>query len=277
MVFPWKVAGILPVVVLLLLQTAAGQDASSTFQLPMRTRVEPFKGSGEWREMRFEKELKVRGTAIVICDMWDRHWCSGAERRADLLAPRIDQVIRKARERGILIVHAPSDTISFYRDYPQRQRMAMLTRLAPPPNRELADPPLPIDDSDNGCDTGEKPGRPWPWTRQHAAISITPQDVLSDQGIEIYSLLSERGIRLLLMMGVHTNMCILNRSFAIKQMTRWGIGCILVRDLTDSMYNPKMPPYVSHDEGTELVVQHIEKHWGPTTTSEELLRALAAR
>jgi hypothetical protein len=70
-------------------------------------------------------------------------------------------------------------------------------------------------------------------------------------------------------------MCILNRGFAIKQMTRWGIRCILVRDLTDAMCNPRKPPYVSHAAGTELVIQHIEKYWCPTILSSDLIRALS--
>ncbi|MBT5709898.1 isochorismatase, partial [Candidatus Poribacteria bacterium] len=67
------------------------------------------------------------------------------------------------------------------------------------------------------------------------------------------------------------NMCVLGRSFGIRQMTRWGIRVALVRDLTDAMYNPAMAPHVSHDEGTELVVQHIEKYWCPTVLSSDLL------
>jgi hypothetical protein len=27
------------------------------------------------------------------------------------------------------------------------------------------------------------------------------------------------------------------------------------------MYNPEMPPYVSHEEGTRLVIEYIEKFW----------------
>jgi hypothetical protein len=30
-----------------------------------------------------------------------------------------------------------------------------------------------------------------------------------------------------------------------------------------------MPPYVSHFEGTELVVQHVEKYWAPTMVSAD--------
>ena len=45
----------------------------------------------------------------------------------------------------------------------------------------------------------------------------------------------------------------------------------LVRDLTDAMYNPAMRPYVSHRDGTRLVVEYIEKFWCPTVLSRDLL------
>jgi hypothetical protein len=37
------------------------------------------------------------------------------------------------------------------------------------------------------------------------------------------------------------------------------------------MYNPKSRPHVSHFEGTDLVVEHIEKYWCPTLTSVDFL------
>jgi nicotinamidase-related amidase len=98
--------------------------------------------------------------------------------------------------------------------------------------------------------------------------------VISDDGAEIYSFLKKQGIANLLVMGVHTNVCVLKRSFAIRQMSKWGIHCVLIRDLTDTMYDPQTPPHVAHEQGTELVVQHIEKYWCPTSLSAELTRAL---
>ena len=50
---------------------------------------------------------------------------------------------------------------------------------------------------------------------------------------------------------------------------RWGIKTALVSDLTDTMYNPAMRPYVSHDEGTRLVVEYIEKFWAPSVDSAQ--------
>ena len=245
---------------------------AADLSLKLRTRVEPFKGSNQWREIVFEEKLPVPATAILICDMWDKHWCSGATARVEVLARKMAPVIARARAAGIQIIHAPSDVIDFYRDTPQRLRILKAPVVEPPANIVLADPPLPIDDSDGGCDTGEKTYKAW--SRQHAAISIAEPDVISDKGREIYSFLREKGIGNLLIMGVHTNMCVLNRTFAIKQMTRWGMRCMLVRDLTDAMYDPNDRPFVSHEQGTALVIEHIEKYWAPTVLSAELLRAL---
>jgi nicotinamidase-related amidase len=243
--------------------------------LHLRSRVEAFRGSGDWQEVNVSTSLEPRKTAIIICDMWDRHWCRGATGRVDALARKAAPLLTRARSRGVLIVHAPSDTMEFYRDAPQRLAIRSLPKVTPPSPLDLQSPKLPIDDSDGGCDTpGDTSHRAW--TRQIPLIEIAPQDLISDNGEEIYTALKTRGITTILMMGVHTNMCVLNRSFAIKQMTRWGMRAILIRDLTDAMYDPKDAPYVSHDAGTELVIQYIEKYWCPTILSSDLLKALAA-
>ena len=244
--------------------------------LHLRTRVEPFKGSGDWRETTIDQALSTSDTALILCDMWDKHWCQGATERVEVLARKAAPVIDLARDRGMLIIHAPSDTMGYYKDAPQRLKILALPRANPPAPLALTDPPLPIDDSDGGCDT---PNNPLPvnyraWSKQHSAIHIGPADLISDNGREVYSALQLRGIKNLLVAGVHTNMCILNRTFTIRQMTKWGVRCILIRDLTDSMYNPARRPFVAHDQGTQLVIEHIEKYWAPTVTSEELVRAL---
>jgi len=45
----------------------------------------------------------------------------------------------------------------------------------------------------------------------------------------------------------------------------------LMRDMTDTMYNPQRWPFVSHFTGTELVIAHIEKFVCPTITSDQIL------
>jgi nicotinamidase-related amidase len=183
---------------------------------------------------------------------------------------RMNETLHAARARGAHIIHAPSDTMAFYADHPARQRVAGVLPEVMPAEQLHADPPLPIDASDEGCDVSDcAPQRAW--SRQHPAVTIDAAcDVISDVGLEIYAYLQQQGVTLALIMGVHTNMCILHRSFGIKQMVRWGVPVALVRDLTDAMYNPARSPYVSHEEGTALVVGYIEKHWCPTVSSAAL-------
>jgi nicotinamidase-related amidase len=241
--------------------------------LTLRSRVELFRGSGEWSEVRIDYAFDPAKSALIVCDMWDKHWCAGANVRVAALVKRLEPVLETARRKGMTIVHAPSDTMPFYASAPQRQRILSLPSFAPPKEIDISSPPLPIDDSDGGCDTpGDKEHRAW--TCENSGLKIAPEDYISDNGQEIYNLLRSRGIKTVFYTGVHVNMCILNRTFAIKQMTRWGVRCILLRDLTDAMYGPQDAPHVSHQAGTELVVEYIEKYWSPTALSEELSRAL---
>jgi nicotinamidase-related amidase len=211
-------------------------------------------------------------TAVVVCDMWDNHWCKAAAARCGELAKAADPVLKACRDKGMTIIHCPSDCMDFYKDYKARKRMLLVPKADPPKAKELPNPPLPVDDSDGGCDD-EKPAMQYrTWLRQNAAITIDDdKDFITDNGAEVYNLMASKKIGTLLVMGVHTNMCVLNRSFAIKQMVKWGQEVYLVRDLTDAMYNPKMKPMVSHQKGTELIIEFIEQNWCPTIASKSLI------
>jgi len=238
--------------------------------LDLRKRVETAPGSGVWHETTVSETMAADQTAVLLCDVWDNHWCRSAARRCDALAHQMAPVIDAARAKGARIIHAPSDCMAFYEGTPQRQRMRAAAFTEPTKIEVFPEPPLPIDDSDGGCD--DEPPCPVrrAWTRQHPAIPIAGEDAISDSGTEVYNFLQQHGIETLLLLGVHTNMCVLKRSFGIRQMRRWGVRCALVRDLTDTMYNPRRPPFVSHDEGTERVIEHIEKYLCPSVLSADL-------
>lgn len=210
--------------------------------------------------------------AVVICDMWDDHWCASASKRCDALAKQAGPVVEALRKQGMTIVHAPSDCMAYYKNHAARKRTVALKAVETPKPKELPDPPLPIDDKDGGCDDDPPAKFRKAWTKQHDAIAIDGEkDFVTDSGKELYAILKDRGLETVIVMGVHTNMCVLHRTFAIKQLRRWGVPCFLVRDLTDTMYNPKSKPLVSHDEGTQLVIAFIEENWCPTVLSKDLL------
>jgi hypothetical protein len=252
--------------------------------LRARRRVEQELGTSRTRVLENVLRWKVAETAVIICDMWDTHTCSLSAQRVAVMAPRMNQVDSAARSLGVMIVHAPSDTMKFYIGTPWRQRMqrapaaassiAILNRCPREPNEERN---FPIDDSAGGCDdpvVKEWKGPPYPWTRQHSDIDMVGFDGVSESGQEIYNFFKQESISNVALMGVHTNICILNRSFGIRQMTRLGFNTVLVRDLTDAMYDPRMRPFVSHARGTELVVEHIESKWCASILSEDLTRVI---
>lgn len=224
-------------------------------------------------------------TAVVVIDMWDDHWCKSAAARVGELTPPVNDALSALRKKGVFIIHSPSSVTSFYKDAPERKRaqsapfaatpiaLSKVERwgtcwLYPDPKREG---PLPIDDSDMGCDCQDAKCKiREAWTRQTAGITIDPADAITDDGQEAWNLLAERKIDNVIILGVHLNMCVLGRPPAIRQMVGLGKNVVLVRDFTDTMYNPEKKPFVNHFAGTDLVVAHVERYWCPSILSTDL-------
>lgn len=247
----------------------------------LRSRVETSKGSGEFVTVVRDNPWEVSKTAVIICDMWDNHYCKESAQRVADMAPRMNEVITAARAHGVMIIHAPSGVLQSYENTPFRARMQNARTAKPPfplqgwcyldPEHE---PAMPVDVSKQPCDDPIVGPAVKVFSRQHAAIRITGYDGISDSGTEVYNFLTQEGIENVVLMGVHTNMCVLGRPFGIRQLVKLGYKVALCRDLTDAMYDPREPPFVSHTRGTELVVEHIEAHWCPSLTSEDLTKVI---
>jgi len=258
-----------------------GQDAGT---LSMRVRRQARTASGAWKPDERPVSWDGRRTAVIVCDMWDHHWCKSASSRVGELVAPMNRFLAHARSQGAWVIHAPSSVTRFYEGTAARD----LARKAPysPTPVPLAtaerwgtrwcwtdashEGVLPIDDTDMGCSCeGSKCTVREAWTRQHPGIEILPGDALTDDGQEAWNLLQSRGIEHVVLCGVHLNMCVLGRPFAIRQMVRLGKDVALARDLTDTMYNPERPPGVDHFTGTDLVVGHVERHWCPSFDSSD--------
>lgn len=245
-----------------------------------RHRVEKPIRSGNFEVVESTVKWDANRTAVIIIDMWDRHWCFGAAARVAEMALAVNSFIAVARARGMLIIHAPSETMAYYQNDPARQRAKNAPKASNLPegidswcyaiNERERLAKFPIDDSDGGCDTDYIKRDEKVWKHEIASIKIADGDIVSDSGTEIWNLLEERRIRNVLIVGVHTNMCIVGRPFGLRNMARFGKKVMLVRDLTDAMYNPAMPPHVDHFSGIRRVIEHIEKYICPTTTSTSL-------
>ncbi|HEY6169766.1 MAG TPA: protein-signal peptide and transmembrane prediction [Verrucomicrobiae bacterium] len=252
-------------------------------QLNLRSRQQTAGGADAVVEKKAAWDAKK--TALIICDMWDDHWCKSAARRVGEMAGPLNETVKAARAKGVFIIHAPSTCTGFYKDTPQRKR-AQAAPFSPTPVPLATaerwgtawvwpdakhEGVLPVDDSDMGCScTGAKCVIREAWTRQIATIEIAEPDAITDNGQETWNLLAARGITNVILCGVHLNMCVLGRPFAIRQMANVGKNVALMRDLTDTMYNPERPPGIDHFAGTALVIGHVEKYWCPSFTSADL-------
>lgn len=254
-------------------------------------------------ENAFEHEHKnvqwdAKETAVIVCDMWTVHWCKGATDRDNEFAPRLNEVVRELRDQGVFVIHCPSppsDDQDPYRDWKQRKR-AYDAPEAPrkeiplkyqpgwvnlfgsnwQPSNAFNERPMPLDVTDDGCGCfpqcshGTGPGQRISDSRQTPAIAIEQNDAIAGDNFQAFNLIRERNIENVVILGVHLNICMLGRPYGIRFLTGQDLNVVLVRDVTDTLYNPRMPPYTSRAESVSLVVDHIERYLCPTISSTDV-------
>ncbi|NOY00391.1 MAG: protein-signal peptide and transmembrane prediction, partial [Verrucomicrobia bacterium] len=83
---------------LFLIVSPLAQAENDALVLKMRSR------SKDGGAAQVEKaEWDPKKTALIICDMWDDHWCKSASRRVSEMAPALNETIKAARAKGIFI------------------------------------------------------------------------------------------------------------------------------------------------------------------------------
>ena len=227
-------------------------------------------------------------TAVVIVDMWDRHWCKTYTARVANMVPRMNRTLEAVRKLGIQVVHAPSDVVQFYQDFPQRKAMQAIPEHPVPKPVEFNPPPPP--GPTDCCECGpDQPcrrksfGR---WSRQHPDLKIAEGDLIVDcnNGRELLNLAGQRNINTLLYMGVASNMCVQYRSCGIRNMKRHGLQAIVVADLVEAITanglgpvpgstGRKPDPNFTPAKGTARIQRHLERHLAPTIESRQLIAA----
>jgi len=280
--------------------TIRSAGAEDVLSLQLRYQTPVAAQSDRYHTLDRAAKWNATATAIIVCDMWDSHHCYRAVQRSTEFAPRLNALLNDARRRGVTIIHAPSGCMDAYTNHPARKRAidAPVANDYPAeiekwcytiPAEEKVK--YPIDQSDGGEDDTPEEHAAWeaqlkkegrvvraPWLKQMDLLTIdAEQDFISDQGKEVWNILQSRGIDNVILTGVHTNMCVLGRPFGLRRMAQGGKQTVLLRDLTDTMYNPAAWPYVSHFSGTDLIIDHIERHVCATITSDQLIGGQAFR
>lgn len=266
-----------------LLLIVTGAAVAAALPVTLRSQSPSTVGREEWITTNRVVEWEASKTAIIVVDMWDKHWCTTATTRVAELATPMNATLESARKLGVQVVFAPSDVTSFYASEPARLRTVALPRAELPPRKNLTVPPFPLSTATNdGCDVPDKPYAAW--KRQIATLAIdSDRDFIiaadlpgdADAGErELHDIAAHLGLENLIYMGVHENMCIMERPFAIERVSSrgWPRAKIAVaRELVDAMYTPLDAPYVPHATGVELQTGYIERFWGNSVSMYDLL------
>tara|TARA_B100001093_G_C26854507_1_gene1026758 strand:- start:1020 stop:2093 length:1074 start_codon:yes stop_codon:yes gene_type:complete len=215
--------------------------------------------------------------ALLSIGIWNGHSCYSATERIHDLAERANIFIKQMRENGSHIIHCGS-----YSNYHCKEGDWEQTKLrknmkghdmAILKDKGLNIPPLPLDDSDGGY---EKEDKNLEYNKK--SVSIHPKieidyenDCISGYSKEILNYLYAKKIKCVLVFGTHTNMCVLDKPYGIKWFIRYGFPTVCVRNLCDTMYNPKMHPFVSQKESNTIMNDWLEKYICPTIDSNQIL------
>jgi len=258
------------------------RSETGMIELEAQTREDAGAENMPGRVVRTVEKLDPAKTAIVIVDVWDKHWCKTYTERVGNLVPRMNKTLDAARKLGIQVVHAPSDVLGPYKDTPQRKAMQAIPEY-PAPEKTDFNPPDPPGGRDC-CECG--PSRPCQshgaWSSEHPGLRIAEEDLIADcnNGREVLNLCQHRGLDTLLYMGVASNMCLIGRSAGMIEMKRHGLRPIFVADLVEAITangcDPatKAPdPNFTPARGTAQVQRHLERYIAPSIQSRQIIAA----
>ena len=219
-------------------------------------------------------------TAIIICDMWDQHWCRGADASRRRAGPRHEPRGRRCAGQGG--VHHPRPqqlhgSLQGPSRPPARRSPPRRPRICPPTSRGGAarSPPrrrgsTPSTSRTGAATTARRARRARPGgsrSRPSRSATRTPSATRASRSGTCW----RAGASTTCCSWACTRICASSAGrSACGSSPCHGKHAFLVRDLTDTMYNSRSWPYVSHFQGTERIIEHIEKFVAPTITSTDL-------
>lgn len=219
------------------------------------------------------KQIDPENMGIVVIDMWNHHWCKTAANRVSTMVPRFNKSFETARKLGMKIFWAPTDGIARHMGTMPRERAA-----AVPYHKlnEIRDLQIDFTHSRNGCLCG--PGIhcmvDYGWDGLNPDLNIEEEtDYVISSTLELYSLCKELDITTLIYSGVHTNICVVGKPPALKNMYNAGIEGYLARDLTDAFISPIPAEGISNEQGTADIVEDIENSGIGSINFGELMSA----
>lgn len=234
---------------------------------------------------RLDWEIPLSQAALVLVDVWDRHYLKEPEERAErIIQETIRPLLRKCRMAGPQIIHAPSP--------PQARKCAAWVGhkkqeelpVGAPDTKAVHVPAKPWPPSQFRSKNGPykqyaRPAEPMASDRlrilkglcMHPDVRPEGSDVVVATGQELHEYCRDQGILFLFYIGFNTNMCILQRDYGTMAMHTRGYEIIVVRDCTTGMESFETQDGLWQTRGAILFLEMNRKY---SILSRELLAGL---
>ena len=230
---------------------------------------------------KLDWKIPLEQVALVLVDVWDRHYIEDTESRAETIVQRnIRPLLQASRRAGIEIIHAPSPREArLYKAWTRRQRPA---QDLPPQTGAAAGesesrwPPREFRRKTGPYKKYARPFEPMASARLerlkgmriHPDVEPAGNEVVVADGEELHQVCKEKGILFLIYLGFNTNACILTRDYGTLEMGKRGYEVILLRDCTTGMES-----FESADEllQTRGAIQFLEMFGKYSITSQEFI------
>ena len=188
----------------------------------------------------FETLILAKNETLFYTDAWRSHWCPYYDDRAFFLTPRINDMLHLARSRGFRALHLnwkghenklDKRLRKIGRDYSARgeTRAIQETWINNAEDKQNYTPGF----KDSCIFDGYSRFGKTRSQRPNPTISVSQNDLIAINFKSVASIANYLNIKTLVLMGMHTNMCI--RS-AVLYLSLVNISVVYVRDLLDACY-----------------------------------------
>jgi nicotinamidase-related amidase len=221
--------------------------------------------------------IPVPQAAIVLVDVWDRHYLKDTEARAEaIIADKLLPLLVACRSTAMPIIHAPSPTMAMR--HPNWVRLVREDEL---PAMRADWPPSEFREKAGVYRSYRRPDEPREAEIAHLRAGLTLHPLvqpLADEpvvatGEELHRCCRQREILFLLFAGFNTNACILQRDYGTLAMSRRGYEVILVRDCTTGMESRETQAKLRQTEGAVALLEMFGSY---SITSDEIKSGLRA-
>ncbi len=233
----------------------------------------------EWTEAntrhnQLNWQIPVSQTALILVDVWQRHYIKDPEERAEaIINTKLIPLLTSLRKSGVKIIHAPSPEVAV--TSPNWVRFQTKEQVF---SKHDSWPPSDFLSSSGEYKSFAMPDEPMEAVRQKMApLTFHPRVLPLDgepvvaNGAELHEYLKRNKLLFLLYAGFNTNACIINRDYGTIRMRDRGYKIILIRDCTTGMESKDTQETLAQTNGTIL---NLEMFGCFTVTSEELTEGL---